>query len=226
MGFATHYRGILLMSRPFTNSKYVEKAVAANAYKNDGATVVYGGAVVSGDRVVTSTPGMTTVGYHSARHGSKVPSAHTSTEIGNGTYRRGTFKALAAGNYATLTEGRFIIRRYTQYLANVATNVLTFGSHLVARKSIHKLVRLRTTFVSARTWTAPSGDNASGDPKSTTTYTYTESDQNNLLFSPNTGGYDGADDAATPTRAVPGELVYIQGNAQSPYMDDYDAKTG
>lgn len=214
------------MAYAFTNSKYVAKAVAANGYKNDGATVVYGGAVTSGDRVVTNTPGMTTVGYHSGRHGSKVPSAHTSTEIGNGTYTRGTFKALAAGDFATQVPGRYIMRRYTQYLANVATNALTFGSHLVARRSIHKLERLRTTFLSARTWTAPSGNNASGDPKSTTTYTYTESDQNNLLYSPNTGGFDGTDNAARPTLAVPGELVYIQGNPNAPKQADYPEKTG
>lgn len=212
------------MSYVFKVSKYVTKAITANAYKNDGATVVYGGNVVSGDRVVTNTLGRTVVGYHTSRHGSKVPSPRSNAQIAAGATIP-TFKPLSSGNFAQQTKGRYIIRGYTAYLANVATNVLTYGSHLVARRSIHKNERLRTTFVSAFSWTAPTGNNASNNPQSTTTYSYTESNQNSLAYSPNTDGFDGNDNAARPTRAIPGELVMLTGSP-TPSQLDYPEKTG
>lgn len=123
------------------------------------------------------------------------------------TTNSGLAKSVSAGTFAVLAVRKYIIRKVTTTLAGVANTVLQSGaSDFGNRRAIHKTESARTTFLSALSWTA---DN-DGMP----TYAFTKS-QKNTAF--------GNDNAASPTLAVPGELVYIVGN--TPVLDDYAAKT-
>jgi hypothetical protein len=119
-------------------------------------------------------------------------------------------KALSAGTFSYSNQ-RPTAKRLTEELAGgVSNTTLQSGAAQPGLvRSIHKLEVLRTrrltTAIRAGEWNIYTGAWAN-DP---------------------TVAVDslGTDDAATPTRAVPGELVY-KTSAPTPVQDDYKAKTG
>ncbi len=118
-------------------------------------------------------------------------------------------KALSAGTFAYNNESP-VAKRVTTSLSGVSNTTLRSGAAQPGLvRGIHKLevVRTRrlTTAIRAGYWNIFSG-----------------------VFSPApTVAVDtlATDEAATPTRSVPGELVYKTG-APEPVQDNYKAKTG
>lgn len=115
------------------------------------------------------------------------------------------------GNFATMTAGAYVMRRVTSTLAGIANTALRSGGSDGYRRSIHKVEAARTTrfatAIRAGYW-----DEFNGVWTTAPTVANDISDW-------------GTDQAATPTYAVPGELVYRDGSPL-PIQDDYKAKTG
>lgn len=120
-----------------------------------------------------------------------------------------TDEAVSAGTFAYNNPGP-IAKRVTTSLSGVSNTVLRSGANQPQLiRSIHKLEVLTTrrvaTAIRAGHWNIYTG-----------------------VFSPApTVATDslGTDNAATPTRSSPGQLVYMTG-AKVPVRDDYKAKTG
>jgi hypothetical protein len=172
------------------------KAIDANPTRNNGATVVMGGAVAADDTAVTNAPDMTITG--AGKKGNPAvygPSATT-----------GTSKIVDAGNFATQPAGHYVMRggNVTRTLAGVAYLGLIGGAadHGV-RRSIHSLTTRSTVLIDS--W-----DYATGVP------TYNVGNPSSDDF--------GSDHAAAPTAAIPGELVFLEGDPD-PTQADYEART-
>lgn len=119
-------------------------------------------------------------------------------------------KALSSGTFA-YNNTRPIAKRYTTTLSGVANTTLQSGADVPGQiRSIHKLEVLRTrrltTAIRANKYNRYTGAWDAGYPVVAVDTLAT-------------------DDAATPTRAVPGELTYKTG-ALVPVNDDYSPKTG
>lgn len=119
-----------------------------------------------------------------------------------------TDKALSAGTFSYSNQ-RPVAKRVTDTLSGVSNTYLTSGAAVPGNiRSIHKIEAVRTrrltTAIRAGAWNIYTG-----------------------VFSPEpTVAVDtfASDDAANPSRSVPGELVYKTG-APVPIQDDYKAKT-
>jgi len=120
-----------------------------------------------------------------------------------------------AGRFASMTTGEFIMLAYSSSVAGGQKTRTGFGADYGIRRSIHKLEHMRTvrvaTAIRAGYWNVYTGkwttDPAVADDAPTW----------------------GTDDAATPTRAKPGELVYrhsgMSDGTYGPVQKDYPAKT-
>ncbi len=122
----------------------------------------------------------------------------------------GSYK-LYRGLFATMTKGDYIIRRVTDTLAGTISNtVLRSGGSEGYTRSIHKVEAARTTrfatAIRAGYWDEFNG-----------VWTTTPTTADDLSTW-------GTDEAATPTYAIPGELVYRTGKPL-PVQDNYKAKT-
>lgn len=120
-----------------------------------------------------------------------------------------TDKALSAGTFAYNNQSP-VAKRVTTSLAGVANDVLQSGAADPAqRRSIHYIQNIRTskiaTAIRAGDWDEYNGEWL--NPVATS---------NDVLAN---------DDAAHPTREVPGELVFKSG-AANPTQTDYSKKTG
>lgn len=146
---------------------------------------------------------------------------------GAGTLTYGTVQ----GTFGVMTAGNYIVRRLSGVtLRGTASDLLrSGGSDYHIRRSIHKVEHGRTTKVAAAIragyWDIYNG-------VFTTAPSDADDSIGNVAGSTVTNGT--ADHAATPTRAVPGELVYRQsgvqtagtGTADGVQLNDYPAKTG
>jgi|14BtaG_2_1085337.scaffolds.fasta_scaffold00598_10 hypothetical protein len=118
-------------------------------------------------------------------------------------------KAVSAGTWATMVAGSYVTRKIAETLAGVANTVLLFGNSDYGRRSIHYKTNRRSYQITDWSY-------ITGAREGVTT--------SNDAF--------GDDHAATPTRAVPGELVYFDhapaasGSLAVPLYDDYEEKTG
>lgn len=114
----------------------------------------------------------------------------------------GTSRGLGSGTFAYQVAGKYCIRRVSDTINGTANTTLVSGcSDWGIRRPIHSATTRRSVKVT--------GWNVNWQRTGTT--------ETNDSF--------GADHAATPTRAVPGELVYMETGA-TPTQDDYQAKTG
>lgn len=124
----------------------------------------------------------------------------------------GVSKILSAGRFAKTTPREYVIPQVTTTLAGVAnTSLLSgasdFGDRHPIHKRLHFRVEKRATAIRAGYWNIYSGV--------WTTPPATADDVATI----------GVDNAANPTRLVPGELVYLDGSP-SPILDDYQPNTG
>lgn len=117
-------------------------------------------------------------------------------------------KPLSSGTFNSQVKGLYIIRRVTTSLAGVANTILQSGAANSRRRSIHSIQSVRGTTLSAWSFASLTYE---GNP----VYTWTTYKSLDDL---------GADHAAAPTAAVPGELTYRTGK-KLPVNDDYKSKT-
>lgn len=111
----------------------------------------------------------------------------------------GVDKALSTGTFAKMTAGSYVMRRVTTTLAGVAnTSLLTGGSDFGYRRGVNANLTVR--FTKLATYSGLTG-----------AATYTDYD------------YTLTDDAASPTRAIPGEFT-IKEHGGDPVNKDYPAK--
>jgi hypothetical protein len=131
-----------------------------------------------------------------------------------------TNKSLSSGTFAYNNQSP-IAKKVTTSLAGVANDVLRSGAstpRLV--RSIHRQEKVRTTryttAVRAGYWNIYSGQ------WSTTPTTAVDAFWDNAN---DTTSATSTDQAASPSRSIPGELVYKTGKLE-PVQDDYKSKTG
>jgi hypothetical protein len=184
------------------------KAISGNPYKDNGATVINGGTVDSSN-TVTSTKTISEISGLKDSYGSKVVEAVSTASSGN----LGTLKANSSAAFAyQMVAGEYVAKIIGTKVAGLSNTVLRSGAgdfghrRPIARWEGYN--RLDITDWSYTTGAATLGG-ASGA---------------RVLPS----GIDGttgpdADDAANPSFAIPGELVYMV-KGSLPTQDDYKAK--
>lgn len=184
--------------------------ISGSTTRNNGATVLSGGNIDTSTNTVSSAPSLKSfLDNHSHVVGSRVL-ASTGTK-----WKPGVTTSKSGGSMAyqpTKEDPQFLIRHVASKVNNVSNTVLLFGSDRAGRRAINPLVkthRYHITSIDYKTGIATKGGNA-GDVSN-----YVKMD----------GTTAASDDAANPTRAIPGELVYMYG-ALTPKQDDYKAKTG
>ena len=157
----------------------------------------------------------------------KVTAITTNTFTTNKLYTSGAGTMtyyLSAGTFVHLTAGEYVMRRLNQttLAGSVTKTVLRSGAadphnRRSIHYAIHNYARLVATAIRAGYWNEYSG---------TWSTAPTNSDAGYFSVSGNAAVTDGsADDAANPTYAIPGELVYRTGKPLAE-LDDYVAKTG
>lgn len=173
-------------------------AVTSTSTVNDGGTVVNGGNTT----ILTSVDlGYSNVGVF----GSSVIDGSDAD------------KALSAGTFSYSNQSP-VAKRVTEELAGGVSNTFlqSGASKPSLTRSIHKLEVLRTrrltTAIRAGKWNIYKGAFLNNQNQTADLPTVAVDSLN-------------SDNAATPTRAVPGELTYKTG-APVPVQDDYKAKTG
>ena len=135
---------------------------------------------------------------------------------------------LTAGNFATMTEGEYIIRRVTDKIAGVSKMTLRSGaSDYGIRRGIHQRMEvtgpLTATAVRNNQWHVYSGIWTT-DPTASTNGLGNVSGGTDMDQSTVASG----DHAVTAPGSVEGELQYIAGNTNTiliPVQDEYPAKT-
>ena len=166
--------------------------------RNNGATVLKGGAIDNSATVTNAPYTEITAPNNTQGHGSRPYEGASWNQ-----------KANASGSFAVMTPGKYVTRKIAEELAGVANTVLLFGSSDYGRRSIHVKTNRRSYQITD--WSYITGA-AQGVTTSNDDF--------------------GDDHAATPTRAIPGELVYTDhaipktGALAVPLQDDYKPKTG
>lgn len=203
--------------------------MASTTAKSGGGSVVNdGGSVVGAGNVPAGSPVTKVIGLNQLNTGSEYGSevlVDTATGA-NFTDPHGVIKAKSAGTFAyTPAPGsNFLIRAAGDTNAgkvNGSSSTVLSVPGGVTNKSIHKLVKTVQYGTYATTQfnvlAVPSSGVVPGRTKGTnagTAVNYVQADD---------GSSTASDDAASPTRSVPGELTYMFG-AIVPKLDDYKAK--
>lgn len=175
------------------------KPVSSKPINNSGAVVVMGGNI-SANSFVTSAPYATIVNQHPNFVGAVIPHVLVQNDLTNKTpslHNCGRWQPLSGGSYAKMNAGQYVIRRYTNFLAGLASNILNSGcSDFAGRQSIHRQIRDRYHVMYQI-------NIGFGDPlaqlggTNTDTFSY---DDNVTVWA--------LDKEGAVTRAVPGYLVY------------------
>lgn len=190
--------------------------------KNNGGTVVNGGNVPAG------SPMTKVIGVNELNTGSTYGSQVKVDTNGGASNAdpKGVTKVVSAGTFAyTPAKGtNFLIRAAgdnASKVNNTSSTVLSIPGGVSTKGSIHKSVSSRRLGSYANTTfnvlAVPNGDLFPGRSKGT------GSGSNSNFVRADDGTTAASDDAATPTRSVPGELTYMFGSIV-PKQDDYKAK--
>jgi len=167
----------------------IKKAISGNAYKHNGATVLWGGAANTSqvNAPVTAAPGNAIIGV---RTGTQMA---TTLLIGSGV------KAAITGDFAKMTQGRYVMQGNTGYLAgNVSTKINTGGSLNSASRSIHWKENQRSLLQVTAGWNYVTGQ-----------FLTAPTSQNDTYKSIDGGAV--VDQEDRPSRAVPGEFTFRYG---------------
>jgi len=186
--------------------------ISGSTTRNNGATVLGGGNIDTSTNTVSSAPSLKSfLDNHSHVVGSRVL-AVTGTK-----WKPGITSSKSGGSMAyqpTKEDPQFLIRHVASKVNNASNTVLYSGaSHKAGRRAINHLAknhRYHITSINYVTGIATKGGSAGN------AFNYVQAGD---------GSTAATDDAANPSRAIPGELVYMYG-ALTPKQDDYKAKTG
>lgn len=193
-------------TKNITTAKGAIEAKPSGAYKDNSATVMYGGNANTTSGPVTQVLDHTTMGYHSGKCGGVPQVPATDATIAAGGETSPTFKPFSGGTFAYQAANNYVIPGVSQTISGAASSVLKFCSMPKLRKSIHKREQVRTLRQSS--WNLVTGAAATN----TVEVHY--------------AGVSGiTDHAARPSRAVPGELTIME-TGNSATDSDYSAKTG
>lgn len=203
--------------------------MASTTAKGSGSTVNNGGTIVNAGNISADSPVTKVIAVNELNTGSEygskvVVNTATGAEF---TDPQGVIKAKSAGTFAyTPPKGEnFLLRAAGDTNAGkvngTSSTVFTIPGG-VTNSSIHKLVTTRQlgTYATAsfNMLATPSSGVVPGRTKGTgagTLVEYVQADD---------GSTAATDDAASPTRSVPGELTYHFGALASPTTDEYKAK--
>uniref|UniRef100_A0A6M3LBR8 Uncharacterized protein n=1 Tax=viral metagenome TaxID=1070528 RepID=A0A6M3LBR8_9ZZZZ len=204
---------------------------ASSSGDGKAAIVDRGRAFYAGDgnanTLLSLAPG-SQIGQH---HGTRVRIPSNVLSFGGATGILTSAPGYPTNNFGTMTAGSYVMKRVTTTLAGVANTFLRSGSsYLSGRRSINKLEAVRTWQVAkairAGNWNVFTGKFSSALNATEDAYTpsannvYSAFDQQAGL-----GATSGTlDDAANPTRAIPGELIIHQGSG-APFRANYSART-
>lgn len=203
--------------------------MASTTAKGSGSVVNDGGTVVGAGNVPAGSPVTKSVSVKDLKTGSAYGSKVVVNTATGAEYTdpQGVIKAKSAGTFA------YNPPKGSNYLLRAAggtnagkingsnSNTLTVPGGVSTAGSIHKLVSTRRlgSYSTAQfnVLAVPSSGVVPGRTKG--------SNAGNVAnyVSPSDGSSTATDDAATPTRSVPGELTYMFG-AITPKQDDYKAK--
>ena len=176
-------------------------AVSGQPKRNDGGTVVFANAA-TGSRI-TNSPDYTETAGAKPVQGSKVPGPETNATIAAGTDSKGTFAPISGGAFGKQETGKYVIRSAQTRLAQTAyANGVFAGADWGNARFPQPKESHRTIHISD--WSYITGA---------------------ATVAGNTNDSFGTDEAARPTRSVPGELVYLA-TGNTPTQADYEAKTG
>ena len=186
------------------STRYYGKAVTGNRVKVNGGSVVGNTSIASTQTNITARVAL---GDASKRYApGHIPGA-------NGASGVGLAKAISSGNYAKMTPGKYLIYRVTTEIAGIPNVILRSGtSQIGLQRPINKLEAIRTRQQRAAGWNYVTGQLLS--TPSVTNDTFKSID-----------GTGNIDQAARPTRAIPGEFVYLTAS-KTPVQKDYPARTG
>lgn len=179
-----------------------QKAISANAYKNRGGTVVFGG-----NATTTTTSPFTNNPALSLTVANKAIGQTIGSQVVSGGLT-GVQKALSSGDLATMAKGKYVMVWLSGgVLAGVAARQFNTPANYNINRldSIHKKEAYRSRLIVTAGW-----NYVTGRPLTTPTA------QNDSF---------GNDDAARPTRSIPGEFIIKESNKRAPSMKDYAAKT-
>ena len=202
-------------------------AVTSTSTKNDGASLAQAG---NADTTTGPITNSVTIRSMADDFGTSVGSKVIAND-GTGaatTDRAGVAKALSGGTLAyDSTATQWVMRGggVTTTLSNVAyTDFATPGADYngAIKDSVHELVttrRLGTEGGTFDTYAVPSGFIAGNFTKGANA-----GDVQNYVAPTGAGTTTAVDNAATTSRAIPGELTYHYGGLAAPTTDEYKAK--
>jgi hypothetical protein len=203
--------------------------MASTTAKGSGSTVNNGGTVVNAGNVSADSPVTKVIAVNELNTGSEYGSVVVvNTAVGNGTSDpAGVIKAKTSGTFA-YTPGKgenFLLRAAGDINAGKVngsnSTVLTVPGG-VSTVSIHKIVTTRQlgTYATATfdVLAKPSTAVVPGRTKGNGAGTLVE------YVQVDDGTTAATDDAASPTRSVPGELTYHFGALSRPTTDEYKAR--
>jgi hypothetical protein len=192
--------------------------ISGSTTRNNGATVLNGGNVDS-TNAVTNSDTLMDVLHKAGAYGGKVL-ASTGTK-----FKPGVTTSKGSGTLAyqpAASDPQFLLRGYSTKVNNVSNTILQSGSSDKAgRRAINPLTKTHNYGTGHADYSI---DYATGIlTKGGSAGTHYGAVKNYVQADDGTTA--ATDDAATPTRAIPGELVYMYG-ALTPKQDDYKAKNG
>lgn len=195
--------------------------------KGSGSTVNNGGTVVAGGTLGSDSPMTDVINVNElntgSEYGSKVlVNTATGAEF---TDPQGVIKAVSGGTFAyTPAKGTNFLMRAAgdnaSKVNNSASTVLSIPGGVGTDGNIHKIVDTRRIGAYADASFNVLALPSSGVVPGRTKGTGAGSDSNFVQVDGSTAA---TDDAATPTRSIPGELTYMFGSV-IPKQDDYKAK--
>lgn len=201
--------------------------MATTTAKGSGSTVNNGGTVVAGGTLGSDSPMTDVINVNELNTGSEYGSkVLVDTATGASfTDPHGVIKAVSGGTFAyTPAKGTNFLMRAAgdnaSKVNNSASTVLSIPGGVGTDGNIHKIVDTRRigaySDASFNVLALPSSGVVPGRTKGTGA----GSDSNFVQVDGSTAA---TDDAATPTRSIPGELTYMFGGVV-PKQDDYKAK--
>jgi len=183
--------------------------ISGSTTRNNGATVLNGGNIDSTNAVTNSDTLMDVLHKAGAYAGRVLASTGTKWKPGITTSKGSGALAYQPG----AGDPQFLIRTVASKVNNVSNTVLQSGaSDKAGRRAINPIVKTHDYNITSINYVTgiATKHGSAGAVKN-----FVQSD----------GSTAASDDAANPTRAIPGELVYMYG-ALTPKQDDYKAKTG
>jgi hypothetical protein len=210
--------------------------MATTTAKGSGSTVNDGGTVVNGGNVGSDNPMTKVIGVNELNTGSEYGSKVLANNGAGGEYTdpQGVTTAKSAGTgglayfpKALAGERNFIVKAAGDSASKINNDSVTLlnvpGAEYdgVGRDTIHKVVSTRKigsyATASFNVLATPSSGVVPGRTKGSGA-------GNNANFVQMDGSTAATDDAASPTRNVPGELTYHFGGLGKPTTDDYKAR--